>query len=102
MGEDIGMLCSDSDNCLPEEMATPSKQPKMAYEILTEQSKEKEINDLKYQLEKQKVGNQDLKNQLAYQKEKVREKDEVLKVKEETIVELKSLLATEDCLKKQL
>ena len=102
MGEDIGMLCSDSDNCLPEEMATPSKQPKLAYEILTEQSKEKEINDLKYQLEKQKVGNQDLKNQLAYQKEKVREKDEVLKVKEETIVELKSFLATEDCLKKQL
>ena len=117
MGEDIGMLCSDSDNCLPEEMATPSKRPK-----LTEQSKEKETNDFKYQLEKQKVEiqelknqldfknqldkqkveNQDLKNQLAYQKEKVREKDESLKVKEETIAELKSLLATEDCLKKQL
>ena len=98
-------------------MATPSKRPK-----LTEQNKEKETNDLKYQLEKQKVEiqelknqldlknqlekqkieNQDLKNQLAYQKEKVHEKDKVLKVKEETIAELKSLLATEDCLKKQL
>ena len=30
MGEDIGMLCSDSDNCLPEEMATPSKRPKLS------------------------------------------------------------------------
>ena len=76
-------------------MATPSKQPKLAYEILTEQSKEKEINDLKNQLKKQKVENQDLKNQLANQKEKVREK-------EETIAELKSSLATEEYLKKQL
>ena len=77
-------------------MATPS------FEILTEQSKEKEINDLKNQLKKQKVENQDLKNQLAYQKEKVHEKDEALKVKEETIAELKSSLATEECLKEQL
>ena len=83
-------------------MATPSKKPKLTDGILTEQSKEKEINELKNQLEKQKVENQDLKNQLAYQKEKVLEKDESLKVKEETIAELKSLLATEDCLKKQL
>ena len=74
-------------------MATPSKQPKLTYEILAEQSKEKEINDLKNQLEKQKVENQDLKNQLAYQKEKVHEK-------EETIAELKCLLATEEYLKK--
>ena len=82
-------------------MATPSKKPKLTYEILTEQSKEKEINDLKNQLEKQKVENQDLKNQLANQTEKVHEKDESLKVKEETICELKSLLANEECLKKQ-
>ena len=71
-------------------MATPSKQPKLTYEILTEQSKEKEINDLKNQLEKQKK-----------QKEKVREKDEALKAKEETIAELKSSLATEEYLKKK-
>jgi F-box and leucine-rich repeat protein 1 (S-phase kinase-associated protein 2) len=42
------------------------------------------------------VENQDLKNQLAHQKEKICEKDEALKVKEETIAELKSLLATEE------
>ena len=44
---------------------------------------------MKDQLEKQKVENQDLKNQLAYQKEKVREKDEALKIKKENIAELK-------------
>ena len=46
-------------------MATPSKQLKLTYETSTEQSKEKEINDLKNKLEKQKVENEDLKNQLA-------------------------------------
>ena len=71
-------------------MATPSKKPKLTYEILTEQSKEKEINELKNQLEKQKVENQDLKNQLAYQKEKIREKDEALKMNKENVAELKS------------
>ena len=81
----------------PEEMSTPSKRQKLTHEILTEQSKEKEINDLKNQLEKQKVENQelldgisDLKNQLAYQKEKLCEKDEALKINKENIVELKS------------
>ena len=43
-------------------MATPSKQPKLTYETLAEQSKEKEMNDLKNQLEKQKVENQELLN----------------------------------------
>jgi len=71
-------------------MATPSKKPKLTDGILTEQSKEKEINELKNQLEKQKVENQDLKNQLAYQKEKIREKDEALKINKENIAELKS------------
>ena len=78
-------------------MATPSKQPKLTYEVSTEQSKEKEINDLKNQLKKQKVENQelldgmlDLKNQLACQKEKLREKDETLKINRENIAELKS------------
>ena len=78
-------------------MATPSKQPKLTYEILTEQSKEKEINDLKNQLKNQKVENQvlldgmlDLKNQLACQKEKLLEKDEALKINRENIAELKS------------
>ena len=78
-------------------MATPSKQPKLTHEILTEQSKEKEINDLKNQLKKQKVENQelldgmlDLKNQLACQKEKLREKDKALKINRENIAELKS------------
>ena len=36
-------------------MATPSKQPKLTYEPLAEQSKEKEMNDLKNQLEKQNL-----------------------------------------------
>ena len=81
-----------------------------------EQSKEKEINDLKNQLEKQKVENQelldgildmnnalhDLKNQLAYQKDKLHEKDEALKVNEENIAELKFSIATEECLKNRL
>jgi len=40
-------------------MATPSKQPKLTYETLAEQSKEKEINDLKNRLEKQIVGSQE-------------------------------------------
>ena len=78
-------------------MATPSKQPKLTYEVLTEKSKEKEINELKNQLKKQKVENQelldgmlDLKNQLACQKEKLREKDEALKINRENIAELKS------------
>ena len=78
-------------------MATPSKQPKLTHELLTEQSKEKEINDLKNQLKNQKVENQvlldgmlDLKNQLACQKEKLREKDEALKINRENIAELKS------------
>ena len=91
-------------------MATPSKKPKLTDGILTEQSKEKEINELKNQLEKQKVENQelknqldfknqldkqkvenqDLKNQLAYQKEKIREKDEALKMSKENFAELKS------------
>jgi rubrerythrin len=90
-------------------MATPSKHPKLTYEILAEQSKEKEINDLKNQLEKQRVGNQelldsilDLKNQLAFQKDKLYEKDEALKINEENIAELKSLVATEEYLKKQM
>ena len=62
-------------------MATPSKQPKLTCETLAEQNKEKEINDLKNQLEKQRVENQelldgiiDLKNQLALQKDKLHEK----------------------------
>ena len=81
-----------------------------------EQSKEKEINDLKNQLEKQKVENQelldgildmnnalhDLKNQLAYQKDKLHEKDEALKVNEKNIAELKFSIATEECLKNRL
>ena len=60
----------------------------MQKEKEVEQSKEKEINDLKNQLEKQKVENQelldgildmnnalhDLKNQLAYLKDKLHEK----------------------------
>ena len=71
-------------------MATPSKQPKLANEILTEQNKEKKIIDLENQLEKQKVENQNLKNQLAYHKEKVHEKEESLKINEENIAELKS------------
>ena len=87
-------------------MATPSKQPKLTNETMAEQSKEKEINDLKNQLKKERVENQellnsilDLKNQLAFQKDKLHEKDEALKVKEEYIA---SLLATEEYLKKQL
>jgi len=90
-------------------MATPSKQPKLTYEPLAEQSKEKEMNDLKNQLEKQKVENQellngilDLKNQVAFQKDQLHEKDEALKVKEEYIAELKSLFSTEEYLNKQL
>jgi len=82
-------------------MATPSKQPKLTCETLAEQNKENEINDLKNQLEKQRVENLelldgiiDLKNQLALQKDKLHEKDE-------NIAELKSLLATEEYLKKQ-
>ena len=81
-----------------------------------EQSKEKEINDLKNQLEKQKVENQelldgildmnnalhDLKNQLAYQKDKLHEKDEALKVNEKNIAELKFSIANEECLKNRL
>ena len=69
-------------------MATPSKQPKLTNEILTKQSKDKKINDLKNQLEKQKFENEDIKNQLAYHKEKVHEKDEALKINEENIAEL--------------
>ena len=64
MGEDIAMPCSDSDNCSPEEMATPSKRPK-----LTEQSNEKETNDLKYQLEKQNVEIQELTDLTIHEKE---------------------------------
>jgi len=90
-------------------MATPSKQPKLMYETLAEQSKEKEMNDLKNQLEKQRVENLellnsifDLKNQLAFQKDQLHEKDEALKVNEEYIAELKSLFSTEESLNKVL
>ena len=88
----------------------------MQKEKEVEQSKEKEINDLKNQLEKQKVENQelldgildmnnalhDLKNQLAYQKDKLHEKDEALKVNEKNIAELKFSIANEECLKNRL